>query len=380
MQLIKACKELLIREPFYGLFLLNLRKEIVPENHPVQTLGVGPNGFNFTLYVNLKFWDTLSDNEQLAVLKHELMHICFMHLTDDFKAEYHDLMNIAMDCSINQYIENLPKNCVTLSGLSKKIGKNLEANRGAWYYYKEILNFQNNKGQTPNFSDIDDHSMWPKDLSETEKKLYENQIKAKLKETAENVAKQAGHCPGELSEILKKLKNKPPVFNWKKYFRRIVGNSITSEILLTRMRPSKRFPDARGIRFKRKPSILVGVDTSGSINSKDFQDFFSEIDHIYKEGVDVTVAECDTTIKDIFKYNGNKEIKLAGRGRTELEPLIKYYKEHSEYTVCVLFTDGYCNTHMENCKNLIWIITSDGQKDVKQYFPGKVITIPEKNK
>lgn len=97
MKLIKACKELLIREPFYGLFLLNLRKEIVSEESHIKTLAVGPNGLNFVLYVNESFWNSLSDNEQISVLKHELFHLCFMHLTDDFKAENSKIMNIAMD-------------------------------------------------------------------------------------------------------------------------------------------------------------------------------------------------------------------------------------------------------------------------------------------
>ena len=253
------------------------------------------------------------------------MHLCFFHLTDDFKCDNPYNMNIAMDCSINQFIQNLPKDCVTLSSLSKTLGKQLKPKESSWHYYKEIQEFAKNhpekcipvgNGQygLGDFDDIDDHNLWPKDVSEAERKLYENQIKSKLKETADNVSKQAGNIPGEMVDILKKIKNKPPIFNWRQYFRRLVGNSITSDILLTKMKPSKRFPDARGLRFKRKPTILVGVDTSGSINTKDLQDFFSEIDHIWKSGVSVTVAECDTQINKIFQYQGQNEIKINGRG------------------------------------------------------------------
>lgn len=70
--LVKACKELLIQQPFYGLFLLNLRKEIVDDNHFVKTAAVSPNGLSFTLYVNNNFWNKLSDKEQIAVLTHEV--------------------------------------------------------------------------------------------------------------------------------------------------------------------------------------------------------------------------------------------------------------------------------------------------------------------
>lgn len=72
MTIQKALKELLIVSPFYGIFLLSLRKEIVNGNHPVKTATVGPNGLNFTLYVNEDFWKKLSDKEQLAVLTHEV--------------------------------------------------------------------------------------------------------------------------------------------------------------------------------------------------------------------------------------------------------------------------------------------------------------------
>ena len=87
----------MIREPFYGLFLLNLNKEIVNNDHDIKTLAVGLKGMSFTLYVNNTFWNTLTDSNQLACIKHELMHLCFFHLTDDFKADNKYNMNIAMD-------------------------------------------------------------------------------------------------------------------------------------------------------------------------------------------------------------------------------------------------------------------------------------------
>lgn len=97
MNLIKAAKELLIKEPFYGLFLLTVRKEIVDDNHLVKTAAIGPNGVNFTLYVNNTFWNTLTDLEQVAVLCHEVNHLCQFHLTDLFEADNKHNMNIAMD-------------------------------------------------------------------------------------------------------------------------------------------------------------------------------------------------------------------------------------------------------------------------------------------
>lgn len=376
MTIQKALKELLIVSPFYGIFLLSLRKEIVNGNHSVKTAAVGPNGLNFTLYINEDFWKKLSDKEQLAVLSHEVFHLCFFHLTEHFQASNHTLMNIAMDASINQYIQNLPADCVTVESLSKQSGKNLELKRGAWYYYNELLEYANKNPKFLNqFNNIDSHDMWPGDeMSEAERTLYDNQIKSRLKETAEQVVKQAGKIPGELSSILEAIKNKPPVFNWKRYFRRLIGNSITSEIQLTRMRPSKRFPDARGIRMKRKPNIMVAVDTSGSISQDDLKDFFSEIHHIWKTGVNVTVVEFDTKIQNIFEYKGQQNIEVHGRGGTDPTSTIEYYKQHHDFSSCIIFTDGYLSTFkLPLCQSLIWVITKDGNKTK---YPGQVIYIP----
>ena len=382
MQLIKACKELLIQQPFYGLFMLNLRKEIVDNNHSVKTAAVGPNGVNFTLYVNKTFWEGLTDNEQIAVLTHEVMHICFFHLTDEFKADNPYNMNIAEDVSINQLITGLPGGCVTLQSLSKILGKKLEPNRGSWYYYREIEDFAKKHPDkcmlgvgVGDFKQIDDHTMWPSDISEAERKLYENQVKSKLKETEAFINKQAGHIPGELKEILEKIKNNPPVFNWRNYLRRVVGDSISSDLQLTRMRPSKRLPDARGTRLKRKPNICVVIDTSGSINMNNFSDFMSEINHIYKTGVEITIVECDTKITKICKFDKKSKFEFVGRGGTDMTDAISYYKEHKEFSSCVIFTDGYLSKFtFSTYKNLIWIITSDGNKSQK--FPEITVLIP----
>lgn len=378
MELIKACKELLIRQPFYGIFLLNLNKELVPEDHKINTLAVGQTGLGITLWVNTKFWNGLTDDQQLAVLQHELMHICLFHLTENFQAPNRRNMNIAMDCEINQMIKNLPPDCVTLEGLSKKLGKPLNPKAGSWYYYNQIEDFVKEHPEQceMSFDGAGSHEYWPdEEMSEAEKTIFENQIKSQIKDTADQIKKQAGHIPGEIQGILEKLKDRPPVFNWKKYLRRCIGNAITSDIKLTRMRPSKRFPDARGIRFKRKPTVLVAVDTSGSISTKDLEDFFGEINHINKTGHDVTVMEFDTKVQNVFKFDKSRQIPISGRGGTDATCAIEYYNEHKEFSTLVIFTDGYLSTFdLPVSQSMIWVITHNGYHTTE--YPGKTIYIP----
>ena len=57
--------------------------------------------------------------------------------------------------------------------------------------------------------------------------------------------------------------------------------------------------------FKQK--ILVGIDTSGSVSDDELCEFFSELYHMYKANVSITIAECDAKINRIYEYNGFKK-------------------------------------------------------------------------
>lgn len=371
MDLDRAVKTLLIREPFYGLFLLNLNRYY---GDKCDTACVCRNGINTELCVNKKFWDTLSDDEQLGVLKHELSHILFKHITSSEYFGDHNKFNKAADLETNSYIPVLQKDPYYYPARF-----NLENNKGTKFYYEKLPDEpdqpQDDSGNS--YDPNDSHASWKdfQDLSDTEKQLIENQIDYQAKNTAETCQKLIGSIPGELKEYLDSLfKIKPQVFNWKAYFRRVIGNLITSELYLTRMRPSRRFPDSRGVKFKRKPHVLVGVDTSGSVSDKELEDFFSEIYYLWKSGVKVTIAQVDTKIEHIEEYNGKFNKEIYGRGGTEFTSLINYYNERKkDFSTLVIFTDGYVSLNLPPFRNGVWVITKNGQH---QDYPGTTIYIP----
>ena len=378
MDLDRAVKTLLIREPFYGLFLLNLNRYY---GDRCDTACVCRNGINTELCVNKKFWDTLSDDEQLGILRHELMHILFKHITSSEYFGDHDKFNKAADLETNSYIPVLQKDPYYYPARF-----NLENNKGTKFYYENLPDEPdqpndgskgNNGDSNNNYNPNDSHASWKdfQDLSDAEKQLVENQIDYQAKNTAETCQKIIGSIPGELKEYLDSLfKIKPQVFNWKAYFRRVIGNLITSELYLTRMRPSRRFPDSRGVKFKRKPHVLVGVDTSGSVSDKELEDFFSEIYYLWKSGVKVTIAQVDTKIEHIEEYNGKFNKEIYGRGGTEFTSLINYYNERrKDFSTLVIFTDGYVSLNLPSFRNGVWVITKNGQH---QDYPGTTIYIP----
>jgi predicted metal-dependent peptidase len=93
-ELAKASKDLMLKEAFYGLFLIMLNKQWSTK---VPTAGVSRLGINYQLYLNEEFWDKLTPDQRIGLLKHEILHIAFFHITDYDHLSDKMIANIAMD-------------------------------------------------------------------------------------------------------------------------------------------------------------------------------------------------------------------------------------------------------------------------------------------
>jgi predicted metal-dependent peptidase len=378
MKIERAYKRLLIENPFYGLFLLGISKVI---DTSTPTACVRKRGISCELVINPEFWETQNDIQQMNLIQHEVYHIVFQHMFMYNSFPNKEVLNLAADCEVNSYLQNLDSTWVTPSIW------NLKLKGGTKYYYEEIMKQcppQSKSGSTGGNGlpqTADDHSHWQEDFqncSEAEKQLIKNQINSQIKTAAEQTKRMRGTIPGEIQVIVDELlKVKPRIFDWKSYFRRMLGSIYDVNIKKTRRKESIRFPESAGIKHKKKVSILVAVDTSGSVGNKELQDFFSEITYIYRAGARVTILECDSKISANYEYNGKWTGKVHGRGGTDFQPVIDYYrKNRKEYSALVYFTDGECDLPNNTPRDTIWVITSDGKH---QDYPGKTIYIPKSN-
>lgn len=232
MNLDSCIKRLIIKDPFYGLFLLGLNRRF---DNKCPTACVARNGINTELLINKDFWESLNDEMQLNIVKHEAGHILFQHIFMSEQFADHTLFNYSSDCEINSYLPALQKDPYCYP---KAFG--FQDKQGTKWYYSELSKQQkenpqngNGSGQSNNDSGqnqpgrqtVDDHSSWKefKDLSDAEKELVKQQIDHQAKQVAEQVQKMAGSIPGEFKDYIDSLfKQKPAVFNWKAYFRRLL--------------------------------------------------------------------------------------------------------------------------------------------------------------
>ena len=385
MKIERCYKKMLIEKPFYGLFLLGLSKVI---DRSVDTACVRKRGINCELVINPDYWDSQDDTQQFNLLCHETLHIIFQHmfLWDSFPNK--EVLGLATDCEVNSYLNNLDNSWVVPSIW------NLPLKQGTKFYYEEILkqappqqqqqSGEGDSGDSQGNNDgipqtKDDHSQWGKDFhecSDAEKQLIQNQINNQIKTAAEQTIKMRGTIPAELQEIVNELlKPKPRIFDWKAYFRRMLGSIYDINIKKTRRKESVRFPKSAGIKHKKKVSILVAVDTSGSVSNEELEDFFSEIIYIYKAGARITILECDARISANYEYTGKWNGKVHGRGGTDFQPVIDYYRNNKkDYAALVYFTDGECSIPENVPMDTIWVITSEG--DHNKEYPGRTLFIP----
>ncbi len=401
----KHSKTLMFREPFYGLFLIGLNKEI---NDSISTACVAKDGINTKLAISSKFWETISDNCKVAVLKHELLHIAFKHLQMFDEYDDKSLLNVAADLEINQYIQDEYKDD-TWDGL--EITKapfdtmKLPEKAGTRKYYELIRKEeeQNPDGDVAKFMDaaraangdgepreitLSDgtkvtvkasHEFWKQfeNMDEAEKKLMEKQIEHQLKETAEQVQRQRGTIPGELKELIDGLYvSEEAVLDWRAYLRRFNGMASKVYTKKTRRKPNKRFYGNPALKIKQRKNTLVAIDTSGSVSSDDLKEFLSEIHHIYKTGTEITVVECDAAIGRVYEYKGQSEeaLQVTGRGGTSYDPVLEFLADNRDkYQNLIYLTDGECSTSITPCKPTLWVHCSG--RRMNEDLPGAKVQI-----
>ena len=384
--LSKISKDLMLKEPYYGFFLIMLNKVWRKD---LPTAGVSKQNINYQLAINEEFWIGLSDMHKMGLLKHELLHIAFGHLTSFSSFSNKKLANVAMDMEINQYIEDswLPEGGIKLEDYADL---NLDKKAGCRYYYDQLVRLQDEKdknGTTGNEpmdnlldnianGNIPDHSTWEEfdDMTDAEKKLIEKQVQKILQDAKEQTVKKRGNVPGEIDSLIVIEEITKPKFDWKGYIRRFTGVSTKVFTKKIRRKENRRYEDNPGLKIKMRQHMLLAIDTSGSVSDTELTEFMNEIHHIYKAGVDITVVQCDTSIRSIEPYKGKNEINVFGRGGTEFDPVLDYYNANlKKYTSLVYFTDGECYTSVKPKSKVLWVLSE--RSSMNEDLPGQVIKL-----
>jgi predicted metal-dependent peptidase len=294
-----------------------------------------------------------------------------------------------MDMEINQYIEAswLPEGGINIDDYTDI---QLDRKAGCRYYYDQLLRLQDEKDKNGSTGDqamdnlldniasgdIPDHSTWEEfeDMSEAEKKLIEKQVQKILQDAKEQTVKKRGNVPGEIEGLIVLDEVTKAKFDWKGYLRRFTGTSTKIFTKKIRRKENHRYEDNPGLKIKMRQHMLLAIDTSGSVSNDELAEFMNEIHHIHKAGVDITIVQCDTSIRSIEPYKGKNDLKVHGRGGTEFDPVLDYYNANiGKYTSLVYFTDGECYTSVKPKNRVLWVLSE--RSHMNEDLPGQVIKL-----
>lgn len=319
MTLEKPIYHLLEKEPFFAHFILQCRWIF---DHPqVPTAGVAIQNGDILLCINTEFFFGLKLTEQVAVLKHEIMHLLLEHCGPRGQvAKNKKAANIAMDCAINQHITGLPDGAITLKSMEQLVNKQLLPFETWEYYYesmKEILDKVEEMVKNHELMNQGDDTGGGSE-----------QRKLAVKEAAgKALGAAAGKVPEGLASILGAL-NKAAKIPWKQQLRNFVSSARSAKNKSTRQRPNRRFELEHPGRKKIRELVLaVCIDESGSMSDPSVAECFNEIMTMAKSTkvtyvihADCVVSKVDT-IKD-GKVKGDVLKTRHASGGTMYQPAI----------------------------------------------------------
>lgn len=375
---------------FFAYFMMNIKKHIKLDLPAAA--GTIPSITGFEMFFNPTIFLSCSILQMKSALKHEIYHIINQHYKREKSLikKYSKLaINLAMDVSINQYIKNLPAWSNTLENvglaynIELKIGKTLEE------YVDEIQNainlHKNEKAKATIEDTIDEYTQRNQQLHdiwhEAWKNITEEEVDVLTKKTA--LLSVKGNIPKQIDKYIKDISRNPEI-RWQDYLKKTVG-TLPEGHRKTITRRNRRQPDRmdlQGTLSRKIMEVIIAIDISGSISDKEFYQSMTEVFSIIKNhNYEVTIIECDSKIRRIYKVKNIKQVKkkINTRGATAFSPVFEYINIQAHRNcILVYFTDGLGErelTVIPSNYRTIWVLTGKaGQLSLKHPY-GKILKL-----
>lgn len=359
-----ASARLLIRQPFFASLLLRL---IVVQTEELPTFATDGKH----LFFNEKFSAILTDAELEGVLCHEVMHCAYLHQhrrgSRDPKG-----WNIACDYVINkQCIEahlTLPE-CALLDnkydGMSEEQvyadlaksgggGQGSNGKSGAGGKGKSNAPGQSN----PGFGEVIDAPG-----SEAERHADAANWEVATIQAA-NAAKQQGKLPGFAERLIGEIRRPTP--DWREQLRNFLTAKAKNDY--NWRKPNLRYSGTGfflpGLLSYQLGTVIVAIDTSGSIGGPELETFLSNVRDILDScrPEKLIFVQCDAKVHEWTELEPGDtfEPKLKGGGGTSHVPLWNRIASEGVTPECVVaLTDGCTTWGNEQGFPVFWALTTD---------------------
>ena len=361
---------LLMNEPFFAALSRRVDKRPT-QGIPTAGVLVNPHTAQFEMLYNPNFFAKLTDAERRDIIKHELYHIIFEHLTGRRpEGENNRLWNFATDLAINSHLSNLPEGCLK-PGFDEF--KDLPAGQSAeWYMEKLKQKMKDNKkdgdgkgegqpgeGDGLGNGQFDSHEGWGQADSTTQE-IAKERLKENLRKAAEEASRSNswGSVPSNVrQEIMKRLSG---MVDWKKVLRYFVKTSQRANKATTIKKINRRYPYIHpGRKTNRQAKIAISIDQSGSVSDSMLQSFFAELNKL-SDLAEFTVIPFDCTVAEDKVYTWKKGEKRKWErvryGGTDFNPPTDYVNER-DFDGHIVLTDMCASKPKPSKCQRMWMTT-----------------------
>ena len=341
-----------------------------------------------------EFIKKLDDKELAFVVLHETLHKAYRHMTTwkRLHDEDHRLANLACDYVINLQLVDMDKDELLLAMPKRPDGKPLGAidERFRGMNAKQIFDMlkeEQEEGGGGGGEGFDEHD-WEgaSSLSEEDKKQLEKEVDQAIRQGIIAEQKVVGKGGGRMGRDLADLVE--PKVDWREVLREFVKATCNAKDTSSWRRVNRRYLSSDiympSLIGERVGHLVIGIDTSGSVGSKELGEFLSEVQSIAKDvhPDKVDLIYWDGEVAGHEEYSASQvdsiidSTKPAGGGGTDPTCVMEYMKEKAiKPEAIIMLTDGYIgNWGDEWNAPILWTIVGNN----RDYAPvGKTIHVKD---
>lgn len=369
--------DLLLERPLHWLTLSNARVVADP-TVPTMAVGLDIHG-RPVLFYSPSYATSLRMEECKGVLCHEVYHILFGHLRPPPESrEAPESWTVACEVTVNEYVPYpLPGSPLRIDQFDLPPGESTRARfhrlRG-----RDPRELRRAAAEDPSQGGLGEDRL-TRALSETAAHHRDTDAASRRsadrpwrelarqlgeldEETRAGLLRHAGDAPGDLVEIIEE----EPMSRlaWPVLLRTLAGR-LTTRAPTVRW-PNRRAPHRLGQvqgfrRSKASPTVLVAVDTSGSMTPEELAEVVGEVGGLLRRGLRVACVWCDTDIHHAQWISNTAALKrMPGRGGTDLRPpFARAVLDEFRPELLVYFTDGHGPAPAEAPRgvHVLWVLT-----------------------
>lgn len=403
--LTQAIIQLLQKQRLLGEILLQVPRQITRQQD--ATMGLFWQADQIVLRVNPEKLADLRSDELVVLLEHEALHLLWQHPVRYANSPVPDLVTLATDIAVNQYLPETPRGTMTIAELQRLTRRKVQAHQDSGVYLhflqelpetvkKRLKRADNQINPQAAASKIakrhreETHQGWQADAQQPlvgNQQLRLAHLKRILHQAwAQTPKKDRGLLPGEVVATLSTV-NERPAFNWRQLISRQLG-TVAAGREEAAYRFNRRQPwrmELPGSVSRLVPQVLAFIDNSGSMTDEELSRALSEVSHLANnDRLPLEIYPFDARVHSEARQrltNGRRvSYQRIGGGGTSFQCIFDFlHHQHINPTnsLVIIMTDGWGEQSINpyHYHHVDWLLTNSVTDLSVQHPVGHVLSL-----